>query len=36
MNTHPNTPLGKLFFKLGIWHPDIEDGIVAAYNKLHE
>jgi phage-related tail protein len=36
MNTHPNTPLGKLFFKLGIWHPAIEDGIVAAYNKLQE
>jgi hypothetical protein len=36
MNTHPNTPFGKFFAKCGIWHPSIEEGIVAAYNLLHE
>jgi hypothetical protein len=34
-NTHPNTPFGKFFNKIGIWHPDIEDAIKDAYEKLH-
>jgi hypothetical protein len=35
MNTHPNTPFGKFFDKIGIWHPDIEDAVASLYNKLH-
>lgn len=36
MNTHPNTPFGKFFYTTGIWHPSIEAGIIAAYDKLHD
>lgn len=36
MNTHPNTPFGKFFFKIGLWHYKIDDGIEAAYEKLHD
>src|SRR4051794_12294726 len=36
MNTHPNTPFGKFFDKIGIWHPSIEDAIESLYNKLHD
>jgi hypothetical protein len=35
-NTHPNTPFGKFFYSVGIWHPDLEDGIKAAYDTLHD
>lgn len=36
MNTHPNTPFGKLFFKLGVWQPTIEEAIAGLYNKLQD
>lgn len=36
MNTHPNTPFGKFFAKIGIWHPSIEDAVEHLYNKLHD
>ncbi len=36
MNTQPNTPFGKFFAKIGIWHPNIEDAIENLYNKLHD
>ena len=36
MNTHPNTPFGKFFKKIGIWHPSIEDAIENLYNNLHD
>ena len=36
MNTHPNTPFGKFFFKLGIWQPSIEDAIAKLYKKLED
>ena len=36
MNTKPSTPFGKFFAKCGVWHPSIEEGVVAAYNLLHE
>jgi hypothetical protein len=35
-NTHPNTPFGLFFDKIGIWHPSLHDTIEAAYNKLKE
>jgi hypothetical protein len=35
-NTHPNTPFGKFFEKIGVWHPKIIDGIEDLYNKLHD
>src|SRR5690348_10629415 len=36
MNTHPNTPFGKFFAKLGIWHPHFEDTIKAIYADLQD
>jgi len=36
MNTHPNTPFGKFFEKIGIWHPSIEEGIENLYNNLQD
>ena len=35
MNTHPNSPFGKFFYKIGVWHPSFEEGIVELYSKLH-
>lgn len=34
LNTQPNTPFGHLFDKMGIWHPHIEGGIKALYERL--
>src|SRR5690349_8342612 len=34
MNSHPNTPFGKFFAKIGIWHPTIEEAIEELYNNL--
>lgn len=34
MNTHPSTPFGHFFEKIGLWHPHFEDGIVGVYNQL--
>jgi hypothetical protein len=36
MNTHPNTPFGKFFAKIGLWHPHFEGGIVGIYDQLAE
>jgi hypothetical protein len=36
MNTHPNTPFGRFFDRIGIWHPSIEDVVADLYNKLHD
>jgi hypothetical protein len=35
MNTHPNTPFGHFFVKLGVWKPSFEEGVIALYDKLH-
>lgn len=35
-NTHPNTPFGKFFAKIGIWRPTVTEAIEDLYNHLHE
>jgi hypothetical protein len=36
LNTKPSTVFGHFFYKCGIWHPSIEEGIIAAYDMLHD
>jgi hypothetical protein len=33
-NTHPNTPFGKFFDLIGVWHPKAEDTIKAIIEKI--
>ncbi len=36
MNTHPSTPFGKFFSKIGVWRPSIEEAIKDLYDNLHD
>jgi hypothetical protein len=33
-NTHPNTPFGKFFDLIGVWHPQPADTIQAIIEKI--